>query len=251
MVDKNLSIPDIDLSKMNSDQKCAFDIVLKCIHNYIENIDEFEPLRMIVSGTDGSGKSFLIKCIVKAIRTIFSSNKAVQVQCPTGSSANIISGVTLHSFLKIYTTKRGQDMKAPEGSTGESLQKNCEGLKVILVDERSFIGSTTLGWMEFMCRCGVRHGHNSAASWGGLPVVVFCGDDVQLPPVLDSPVYNSSGKCPASMHGVIVWQNVNCAVHLQHIVRQAEDQQQFKDVLLALREYKATSLQASWLHNFQ
>jgi hypothetical protein len=39
-----------------------------------------------------------------------------------------------------------------------------------------------------MCRCGVRHGHNSAASWGGLPVVVFFGDDVQLPPVLDSPV---------------------------------------------------------------
>jgi hypothetical protein len=45
-----------------------------------------------------------------------------------------------------------------------------------------------------MCRCGVRHGHN-CASGGGLPVVFF-GDDVQLPSVLDSPVYNSSGKCP-------------------------------------------------------
>ena len=105
--------------------------------------------------------------------------------------------------------------------------------------------------MEFMCRCGVRHGHNSAASWGGLPVVVFFGDDVQLPPVLDSPVYNPSGKCSASMHGVLVWQQFNCAVHLQQIVRQAEDQQQLKDVLLALREYKATALQVSWLQNFQ
>jgi hypothetical protein len=53
------------------------------------------------------------------------------------------------------------------------------------------------------------------------------------------------------MHGVLVWQNCNCAVHLQQIVRQAEDQQQLKDVLLALREYKATSLQASWLQSFQ
>ena len=53
------------------------------------------------------------------------------------------------------------------------------------------------------------------------------------------------------MHGVLVWQQFNCAVHLQQIVRQAEDQQQLKDVLLALREYKATALQASWLHNFQ
>jgi pantothenate kinase-related protein Tda10 len=46
---------------LNSDQKFAFDIVLKWIHNYIENPDEFEPLRMIVSSTAGSGKSFLIK----------------------------------------------------------------------------------------------------------------------------------------------------------------------------------------------
>ena len=36
--DKNLSIPDIDLSKIKSDQKFAFDIVLKCMHNYIENL---------------------------------------------------------------------------------------------------------------------------------------------------------------------------------------------------------------------
>ena len=51
MDDKNLSIPDVDISKMNSDQKFAFDIVPKCIHKYIENPDEFEPLRMTVSGT--------------------------------------------------------------------------------------------------------------------------------------------------------------------------------------------------------
>ena len=59
---------------------------------------------------------------------------------------------------------------------------------------------------------------------GGLPVVVFFGDDVQLPSVLDFPVCNSSGKCPTSMHGVLVRQNFNCAVHSQQIVRQAEDQ---------------------------
>jgi hypothetical protein len=54
------------------------------------------------------------------------------------------------------------------------------------------IGATTLGWMEFMCRYGVKNGENFDQSWGGLPVVIFLGDDVQLSPVLDSPVYNSS-----------------------------------------------------------
>ena len=36
-------------------------------------------------------------------------------------------------------------MKPPEGTLGEKLQHNCEGLKVLLVDERSMIGATTLG----------------------------------------------------------------------------------------------------------
>lgn len=62
---------------------------------------------MIVTGTAGSGKSFLINCPVKAIRLFFQSNKSVQVLCPTGSSANLIYGVTLHSFLKnTYSVQR-------------------------------------------------------------------------------------------------------------------------------------------------
>ena len=95
-------------------------------------------------------------------------------------------------------------MKAPDGILGETLQKNCDGLEVLLVDARSMIGATTLGWMELMCSCGVRRGSNSHKSWGGLPVVVFFGDDVQLPPVLDSPVYNCKSKLPAAIHGVLV-----------------------------------------------
>lgn len=79
-------------------------------------------------------------------------------------------------------------MKTPDGSIGEVLQANCTGVHAILVDERSLIGSTTLGWMDFHCRCGTGLADQS---WGGIPVVVFFGDDVQLPPVLDAPVYNT------------------------------------------------------------
>jgi hypothetical protein len=249
--DKNLNIPEVDISNMNSDQRFAFNIVLKTIQNYLNEQDNFISLRMIVSGTAGSGKSYLIKCLVKVIRTIFASKRSVQVLCPTGNSANIISGLTLHSFLKIPTNKKGQEMKPPEGALGEKLQKNCQGLKVLLVDERSLIGATTLGWVEFMCRYGVEEGQNFDKTWGGLPVVIFFGDDVQLPPVLDSPVYNTSGKTPAALHGALVWKNFNHAVNLQQLVRQAPDQQQLKEVLLALREYKTTSCHANWLQNFQ
>ena len=57
-------------------------------------------------------------------------------------------------------------MKPHSGTLGEKLQQNCEGLKVLLVDERSMIGTTTLGWMEFMCRYGIKNGENIDQSWG-------------------------------------------------------------------------------------
>lgn len=110
-------------------------------------------------------------------------------------------------------------MSAPDGSLGKTLQDNCSNLHAILVDERSLIGSTTLGWMEFHSRCGTGI---SDKSWGGIPVVVFLGDDVQLPPVLDLPVYiTPKNKSPASMHGHLVWKDFNTAVSLKTIIRRA------------------------------
>ena len=120
-----MDIPNVDITKLNRNQKFAFQIPLKTIQTFIENPTNYEPLRMIVSGTAGSGQFYLIKCLVKTVRTIFSSNRAVQVLCPTGNSANFISGVALHSFLKIPIHKKCQEMKPSEGTLGEKLQQNC------------------------------------------------------------------------------------------------------------------------------
>ena len=239
---EELVLPDVDLSLMNEDQKFAFNIVMQTLLDFINGDsaeNPFEFLRMVVKGMAGSGKSFLIKCLVKAVRTLFGSNKAVQVVCPTGSSANIISGVTLHSFLKVPTYERAGEMKPPDGSVGAALQENCQGLKVLLVDERSLVGSTTLGWMEHMCHHGMASQLDQSASWGGLPVVVFFGDDVQLPPVCDSPVYkNGERMSPAALHGALVWKEFETVANLQHVVRQANDEQVFRSVLTAVREQK-------------
>ncbi len=110
--DSVLDLPDVATDNLNDEQRLAFDIVMERLLNH-KSGKEVDPLRLIVTGTAGTGKSFLIKCLVKAIRVLYNSNTSVQVLCPTGNSANIISGVTIHSFLKIPIYNRGKDMKTP------------------------------------------------------------------------------------------------------------------------------------------
>lgn len=256
LVDENVSntliFPDVSHLSLNDEQTFAHNLVLNALLQFKNDPLNFQPLRMIVAGTAGSGKSFLIKCLVKSIRELFMSNKAVQVLCPTGNSANLISGVTLHSFLKIPTgPKSSKEMTPPIGSTLSKLQSDCEGEKVLLVDERSLVGCSTLGWMEYMCRYGMNKGLMSSSSWGGLPVVVFLGDDIQLPPVCDSPVYNCKSTKPSSLHGALVWKEFVTAVTLSTIIRQKESQTQLKDVLMCLRNNSLSNDQAKWLQNYQ
>jgi hypothetical protein len=249
--EENTTIPiisEIKLHSLNYDQRLAFCIVMNTLIHY-KNGSDVDPLRLIISGTAGSGKSFLISCLVEAIQNLFQNNKSVQVLCPTGNSANLISGKTIHDFFKIPTGFQAKrEMSAPDGNRGDIIKKNCIDLTTLIVDERSLVGATTLGWMEFLCRHDVG---DTKSTWGGLPVVIFLGDDIQLPPVCDSPVYNVSTKSPASIHGQLVWKSFQNVIQLNTIVRQDEHQKQLKGVLNSLREYKCSEEQVKWLQQFQ
>lgn len=79
----------------------AFKLIMTKLHEYqnCESTDMFELLRLIIAGTAGCGKSYLIKCLVKAIKLFFyNSNKSVQVLYSSGNSANLINGA-IHSIF--------------------------------------------------------------------------------------------------------------------------------------------------------
>ena len=256
--DVGLILPDVDVLTLNEDQKKAYTIVMDRLIKYKENPNECSPLRLNISGTAGSGKSYLIKALVKTGRSLFQNNNAVRVICPTGNSANLINGVTLHSFLKVPINNRHNDMSAPTGSSLEELQANCKGVKLLCVDEKSMIGKTTLGWMEFRARCGNENNNERDWSWGGIPVVVFFGDEVQLPPVCDTPLYmqpvstrKTDRESPAKLHGTLVWQEFEEVCVLRSSVRQANDKSNLNEALLSMREYQTTAKQATWWRLFQ
>ena len=134
------------------------------------------------------------------------------------------------------------------------IQKNCENLEVLVGDERPQFGRTTMGWMEHHARYAVNRGANVDELWwggGGIPVVVLMGDDVQLPPVCDTPVYIQDCRSAPSNHGRLVWTTFDSAVELTEIVRQTESEQQLRGVLMSLRTYNTTRQQIHWLQQFQ
>lgn len=116
----NLNIPDVRIEHFNTEQRLAFDIVVNTLLDHERNDEGFKPLRMVVAGTARSCKSYLITSLVEAVRIYYNTNNAVQVLCPTGNSANLISGVTKDSFLKIPINTNSKEMTPPDGSKGEA-----------------------------------------------------------------------------------------------------------------------------------
>ena len=142
----------------------------------------------------------------------------MQVICPTGNSANLLSGTTIHKFLKVPSGRdAGKDMSPPQGTRSGQLQDNLDSIQCLHIDDRSLVGCPTLGWMEYLCTYGKA---NISTEWGGIPVLTTYGDDGQLPPVCDSPVYIGKTSTSAGLHGTKVWEGFDSVACLQKVIRQ-------------------------------
>ena len=77
------------------------------------------------------------------------------------------------------------------------------------------------------------------------------GDDVQLPPVCDTPVYIDHSRSAPSNYGQLVWTSFDSAIELTQIVRQTASEEQLRDVLISMRRYTTTPQQVRCLQKFQ
>jgi hypothetical protein len=93
-----------DLTKEQQNIAC---IILRKLKQWIDlstNIgdnEQFQPLRMTVSGGGGTGKSTLINTLVTTIRQISQDNNSVHVLAPTGAAAFNVGGQTIHRMLSV------------------------------------------------------------------------------------------------------------------------------------------------------
>ncbi len=112
--------------------------VYQVVDEHLQQVDA-EPLKLVVSGTAGTGKSYLIHCLKQLLK------QKLWVAAPTGVVAFNIEGCTLHSLLDIPA--RGE-LKALEGNRLKQLQERFSGVRHLIVDERSMVGRKMFGQID-------------------------------------------------------------------------------------------------------
>lgn len=173
------------------------------------------PMRVIVQGKAGCGKSTTIAVMKSRIVAAFGPRSFLLV-APTGAAADNIDGETIHGALLLPVPMSGF---APlTGERAKMFQERMEPVRFLIVDEYSMIGLPILGMMERRCSEGKP---GSSESFGGLYVYLI-GDLAQLPPVLMKPIFSNTGSTPMELNGRRAFQDFRHAVVLRESQRQAD-----------------------------
>jgi len=132
---------------------------------------------LFFTGPAGTGKSLLLKEIIKKLRKIH-SKKSVFVTASTGIAACNIGGITIHSFAGIGIGTLPKEDYVKIITRNKPTLKKWQSAKVLIIDEVSMLGADLLDILEYVAR-QVRE---DDSLFGGIQVVL-CGDFLQLPPV--------------------------------------------------------------------
>jgi len=168
-------------------------------------VDMFAGKNVLLLGSAGTGKTTIIQHIN---RRCSMENIKIGITGSTGTSAILIEGKTLHSFLGIGIAKETPNVLANKlFYKFKSKVQLLQELKILLIDEISMIHAELLTKISKFLSI-VR---KNTKPFGGIQII-FCGDFYQLPPVEGDFVFKSE-----------IWDSLQLTTHiLTKIYRQEE-----------------------------
>jgi len=172
------------MADLFQDQEDIVLTVLSKIKEFMEcdDLTQFKPLRMIINGSGGSGKSVAINTIVTVLRKMFGTNDVVKVAAPTGAAAFNVGGETCHHLTMDGVSRSEYKPNSMAKKKRDLLIKKFKNLLCLIIDERSLLDLSLLGTVgRKISETIYEGGHNRDVSFGGLPVLLLVGDDFQLP----------------------------------------------------------------------
>ena len=134
---------------------------------------------LFFTGPAGTGKSVLLRSIIKTLRA--KRSRGIAVTASTGLAACNIGGITLHSFAGIGLGQGTVDTLYKKVRRNRTAFKRWQETKVLVIDEISMVDGHLLDKMNELAK-KIR---KSNAPFGGIQLVA-CGDFYQLPPVVKS-----------------------------------------------------------------
>lgn len=243
----NISSSELDtlISKLNSDQLRVFqNVTLKLGENT-------SILRHFVSGTGGTGKSFLINTIKHWVATRL--HKLVAVGAPTGIAAFNVNGLTIHRLLQL-PVEHGNTLtyKPLSDQVIQVLRADLADVILLIIDEVSMISNVTLLFIHLRLTEIFDTGDQEDGWFGRIHLLLF-GDLLQLPPVRQNPSYESlkpdeTRKLIGSLSAPNLWNLLFTYDELTLNMRQKDDAT-FVDMLHRLRLGVVTKADQDLLSN--
>ena len=173
------------------------------------------PLRVIVQGKAGCGKSTTVAVMKSRIVAAFGPDSFLLV-ASTGAAAVNIDGKTIHNALLILPNIN--DFAPLTGDRARMFQESMRPVRFLIVDEYSMIGLPLLGMMERRCAEGKP---GSSEPFGGLHVYLI-GDLAQLAPVMQKAIFSIVASSEWELRGRYAYQQFQHAVVLRVSQRQAD-----------------------------
>ena len=191
------------------------------------------PIRAVIRGGGGVGKSFTINCFRRWLQDHAQlDDDCVAVLAPTGTAAFNVSGRTLHSVLRLPVPLSQATFQKATGPALTALQESFRYVRVVVIDEMSMVGRRMLRALDDRLRQAKMRPHEP---FGGLSVF-FCGDFGQLPPVADLEMFSQNRKGGSlSVKGMQTWLAFTHSLELTVNHRQKEGGAEFRDALWRLR----------------
>ena len=170
---------------------------------------------LFITGSAGSGKSFIIRKLIEEYRQSSDSTKqGISITSTTGISSLNINGITIHSWAGITPHTNFSDVDDFVNAIKQNYKKynNWKYTRVLVIDEISML---SLAMFDFLHKAAMKLRRNTLP-FGGIQLVVV-GDFFQLPPV-------SAGTSSDFVFRSAYWSDlIDYSIVLKKIHRQKEN----------------------------
>ena len=251
-----VSLTESNLLLANELQRVAISMVAKHLFHIAKPVDDCsscEPqISMLLGGTAGTGKTFVLNAINRISQRLFKRNGAVLNLAPTGAASVLIpNGRTIHSVIPMPRKKKKKDQLTtqlcdhPMSDNNRNKLRRYTGtsederkIQALIVDERSQIPHDIIAWISHRMSEALK----DDSEFGGTPFALFSGDNGQLGPIgsVDLHLKPKKPSTPIEDKGCALYQSFDNVIILDQTMRQGPDQLEFLKLLLRIRSGEIT-----------